>query len=43
MQNLLQSVKQLTGRQKLIVGIVLAVVVATWLAVCLILTSYWIP
>jgi hypothetical protein len=41
-RKLIYAVKQFSWRRKLIIGILLIVVVATWLAVCFVLASYWL-
>ncbi len=40
MRNLLEAIRRLAGWQKLIVGLMVSIVVLTWLAVCLILAGY---
>lgn len=40
MKNLFRAVERLTLWQKLAVGLLLCIIVATWLAVCFILGSY---
>ncbi len=42
MRNLIRAVKHLSWRRKLVISILLLVVVTTWLAVCLVLASYWL-
>ncbi len=43
MRNLLKAIRHLAGWQKLIVGLMVAIIALTWLAVCLILVSYLLP
>ena len=40
MKTLLESIGRLTPRQKLVVGLMLFIIVLTWLGVCVILGSY---
>lgn len=40
MRHLLEAIRLLAGWQKLIVGLMVALVVLTWLAVCSILAGY---
>ncbi len=40
MKTLLQSIGRLAPRQKLVVGLLLLIIVLTWLGVCVILGSY---
>ena len=42
MKTLLQSISRLAPRKKLVVGLLLFIIVLTWLAVCAILGSYLI-
>jgi hypothetical protein len=43
MMNLLHSIKQLALWQQLIIGLMILLILLTWLAVCLILGSYLVP
>ena len=40
MKTLLESIRRLTPRKKLVVGLLLLIIVLTWLGVCAILGSY---
>lgn len=40
MKTLLESIRRLAPRQKLVVGLLLLIIVLTWLGVCAILGSY---
>jgi hypothetical protein len=40
MKTLWQSIRRLAPRQKLVVGLLLLIIVLTWLGVCAILGSY---
>ena len=40
MKTLWQSISRLAPRQKLVVGLLLLIIVLTWLGVCAILASY---
>ena len=40
MKTLLESIRRLTPRKKLVVGLLLLIIVLTWLGVCAILVSY---
>jgi hypothetical protein len=40
MKTLLESISRLAPRQKLVVGLLLLIIVLTWLGVCVILGSY---
>ena len=40
METLLQSIGRLSLRKKLLVGLLLLIIVLTWLGVCVILGSY---
>ena len=40
MKTLLQSISQLAPRKRLLVGLLLFIIVLTWLGVCAILGSY---
>jgi hypothetical protein len=43
MRNLLRAIGKLGFGQKLVVGLLLLLILATWLSVCLILASYLVP
>lgn len=40
MRTLLESISRLASRKKLVVGLLLFIIVLTWLGVCVILGSY---
>jgi hypothetical protein len=40
MKTLIQSIGRLSPRKKLVVGLLLLIIVVTWLGVCVILGSY---
>jgi hypothetical protein len=40
MNDLLRSIGRLTARKKLVVGVLLLLIVLTWLGVCAVLGSY---
>ena len=41
MRNFFHAIKKFALWKKLVVGIAVALILLTWLAVCLVLTSYW--
>ena len=43
MKKLLAGIQRFTLRQKIAVGIMVVLILMTWLAVCLILTGFWGP
>lgn len=43
MRKLLHNIGQLSRRQKLVVGVMILIVVATWLATCLVVATILAP
>jgi len=43
MRNLLHGLQRLSRPQKLAIALSALLIVLTWLAVCVVLASYWIP
>lgn len=42
-RNLLKAFQQFAGWQKLVIGLMVIIIVLTWLAVCLVLAGYLLP
>jgi hypothetical protein len=43
MRSFFQAIKRLALWQKLAIGIMIILILLTWLAICLFLTGYWGP
>lgn len=41
MRHVLHSIRQLALWQKAVLGIMILIILLTWLALCLVLTGYW--